>query len=346
MKIPTAHCLSFFGESGVNMEKCNVGIVGCGLGGVATAVAIQRAGHHVTILEQANGVNEVCNDLPRIQTYHGKKLTSLQVGAGIQLPHNCTRILKNWGILSTVQLYATLPSNVVLRAYKDSRVLFKRQNPAIADNVHGTPHLLLHRANFLKTLFEEAKRLGVVFQFGAIVTSIDFEQAKIRLLDGGECAYDVIFGADGSKSVCRELLLGKLHGPQLSGDVAYRIMIPASEVKADEELSAFTEGSDISCWMGPDAHAVCYRLKEENMVNVVLVGPYNSSASGDGACSDRQEMEALFANWDASLQKLFRLAETVLKRRLQGSHEVTSWIHPNGKFALVGDACHTTLPTL
>ena len=275
-----------------------------------------------------------------------KGLTSPQVGAGIQLPYNCTRVLKKWGILSRIESYATRPSSVILRAYKDGRVLFKRNTPALAEGMCETPHLLLHRAKFLKTLVEEAIRLGVVFRFGATVTMIDFEEVKIHLWDGETYKYDVIFGADGSKSVCRALLFGESHGPQLSGDVAYRIMIPVSEVEKDNELSAFVESHDISCWMGPDAHVVCYRLQEESMLNVVLVGPHDSSALGGSAHSDKEEMEALFSDWDHRLQKLFGLAETVLKRRLQGSHEMASWSHPSGKFALVGDACHTTFPTL
>ena len=161
-----------------------------------------------------------------------------------------------------------------------------------------------------------------------------------------EDAYDVVFVADGSNSACRGLLFGDSHGPQLSGEVAYRVMVPVKEVGEDKDLSVFAEDSDVSCWMGPDAHVVCYRLKEENIVNVVVVGPDDFPASAEGAHSEQQEMEARFANWDPRLQKLLRLAKTVLKRRVQGSHEMASWSHPDGKFALVGDACHTTIPTL
>lgn len=305
----------------------------------------EQATARLYLNKQAVSMRLVTNFLGTRPEYR-KKLTLPQIGAGIQLPSNCTRILKNWGILSTIESYATQPSNVMLRAYNDGRILFRRNAPALAPDVAEPPHLLLHRAKFLRTLVEEAMRLGVAFRFGANVAKIDFEKATIRLLDGEEYGYDVIFGADGSKSICRRLLFGESHGPQLSGDVAYRIMIPVSEVERDEELSAFVEGFDISCWMGPDSHVVCYRLKEESMFNVVLVGPYDSSALGDGVLSDRQKMEAHFTNWDPRLQRLLRLAKTVLKRRLQGSHEMASWSHPDGKFALVGGACHTTLPTL
>ena len=123
-------------------------------------------------------------------------------------------------------------------------------------------------------------------------------------------------------------------------------MVSVKEVEEDKELSVFAKDSDVSCWMGLDAYVVCYRLEKEDMMNVVLVGPNEFPLFTDSAHSEQQEMEARFANWDPRLQKLPRLGKTVLKRRLQGSHEIASWSHPDGKFALVGDACHTMLPTL
>lgn len=284
---------------------------------------------------------------PKINTKKGKGLNFPQVGAGIQLPPNCTRIFEKWGVLSTIESYATSPSNITLRSYKDGQVLFKRSARVHAQGTLQAPHLFLHRADLLKCLVEEALRLGVTFRFDATVRRIDFGKATTQLLDDEEeDAYDVIFGADGSQSVTRGLLFGNSHGPQLSGEVAYRVMVPVEEVEEDKELSVFAKDSDVSCWMGPDAHVVCYRLEKEDMVNVVLVGPDQLPAFTDSAHSEEQEMEARFANWDPRLQKLLRLAKTVLKRRLQGSHEMASWGHPDGKFALVGDACHTTLPTL
>lgn len=188
------------------------------LAGVANAIAIQRAGHRATILEQASGANEVGDGLHKIRPDYSIRLTSTQVGAGIQLPSNCTRILNKWAILSTIELYATRPSNVILRGYKDGGTLFRKHTPAPVPCIFEPPHLFLYRAEFLRILVEEAVRLGVAFRFNAAVTKIDFEKAKILLSDGKEYGYDVIFGTNGSKSVCRELAFGESLGPQLSGD--------------------------------------------------------------------------------------------------------------------------------
>ena len=245
-------------------------------------------------------------------------------------------------MLPLIESISVRPSNVLLRAYSDGNVLFKRA--VTLDGTHDTPHLLTHRADFLNSLVQEAIRIGVVVRFDVTVTRIDFTAPAIWLLGDEVIQPDIIFGADGQKSFCRELLLGHPDPPQLSGDVAYRIIIPVSEIEKDDELTGLLENFDISCWMGPHAHVVSYQLKK--LYNLVLVGPDASSASLDDAKTVKQEIETLFGKWDPQLQRLFRLAQGVLKRRLLSSHEMDTWSHANGTFALVGDACHVSTPHL
>lgn len=231
---------------------------------------------------------------------------------------------------------------MVLRAYRDGDVLYKRK--LNVGRTLDTPHLLTHRADFLGALAQEAVRLGVLIQFNSTVARIDFSKPAIELLGHGEVEYDAIFGADGQKSFCRDTLLGYPDPPQLSGDLAYRIVIPVSEMDHDKELVGLLESFDISCWMGPHAHVVCYQLKE--LFNVVLIAPDSSSVTLDGAKTDMQEIEAILSDWDAQLRRLFQLAKGVLKRRLWSSLEMTNWSHPNSTFALIGDACHVSTPHL
>ena len=44
----------------IKMQICDVAIVGCGLGGLSTAIGIRRVGHCVTIYEKASDLHEVC----------------------------------------------------------------------------------------------------------------------------------------------------------------------------------------------------------------------------------------------------------------------------------------------
>ena len=264
-----------------------------------------------------------------------------KIGAGIQLPRNCTRILKRWNVLQAMELISIRPSNVLLRSFKDGSILLQRTFPSKSD----TPHLLSHRADFLAVLAEEAVKLGVSIRFGTVVSEFDFEHSSVKLPDGQGIHYDVILGADGQKSFCREAMLGRSDPPKLSGEVAYRVVIPIEMLEKYEELSKYVASLDISCWMGPNAHLVSYQLKRA--LNLVLIGPDSDTLTRTkNTKSERQEVEELLKSWDSRLRTLFSLSQDVLKRRLMSSHEMTTWSHPNGAFALVGDACHVSTPHL
>ena len=57
-------------------------------------------------------------------------------------------------------------------------------------------------------------------------------------------------------------------------------------------------------------------------------------------------MRDFFAKWDPRLETLLSIAQETSKWRLQNSEEMKKWGHPSGKFALLGDSCHATLPYL
>ena len=254
-------------------------------------------------------------------------------------------MLSRWGLLPAIESRATQPSHVLLRSYKDGSVLFKYVINSLHEDGAAIPHLLLPRSDFLKTLFDEALRLGASVRFGSKVASIDFDRPAIRFVDKQIYEFDVVLAADGINSACRRLLLGEDISPKLSGDAAWRLAVPITEIESDRDLSVLLQGLDISCWMGPYGHAVCYQLAQSSLLNVVLVGADNAGPSSDVRPSPRQEAEIFFANWDPRLRKLSQLAN-VLKTPLRDSHKLASWCHSEGKFALVGDACHAALPYL
>jgi salicylate hydroxylase len=66
-------------------------------------------------------------------------------------------------------------------------------------------------------------------------------------------------------------LVGHADPPHETGDIAYRILVPAEDMKRHEELHEFLESPAIDYWMGPDGHAVCYLLKGGNLYNIVLL---------------------------------------------------------------------------
>lgn len=166
------------------------------------------------------------------------------------------------------------------------------------------------------------------------------------MASGVEFKADLVIGADGLKSVCRETLLGKKDPPRLTGDLAYRIVVPASEMRKDDRLKDLVNSPAITIWMGPDSHCVGYLLKGGDLYNMVLACPDNLPELVNTAKADLREMRELFAAWDPRLKRLLELVQETSKWRLQNSEEMANWGHESGKFALLGDSCHATLPYL
>lgn len=270
----------------------------------------------------------------------------LQIGAGIQIPPNSSRILKHYGLLNKIESVSVRPRDFIIRSYRDGTILSKQNMVPYAELRYGVPYLHIHRADYHRILVAESERLGVKLQLGSTVSKIDFETATIKIRDRPDFHADLILGADGLKSICRESLLGHVDPPHLTGDLAYRIVIKAEDMKKHPDLRELAEKPAINYWMGPNGHVVCYLLQGGGLYNIVLICPDNLPEMINTVKADLQEMRDFFAGWDPKLKTLLGLVQETTKWRLLNSEEMESWSHPSGKFALLGDACHATLPYL
>lgn len=269
-----------------------------------------------------------------------------QVGAGIQIPPNSSRILKHYGLLEKIESASVRPSDFIIRSYRDGAILNKLNMVPYAEERYGVPYLHIHRADYHRILVAEAERQGITIKLGSVVTNIDFDRALIRIRNKPDFQADMIIGADGLKSICREWLLGHTDPPHLTGDLAYRIVIKAEDMKKHPDLRELAEKPAINYWMGPYGHVVCYLLQAGGLYNIVLICPDNLPEMLNTAKADLQEMRDFFAGWDPKLKTLLGMVQDTTKWRLLNSEEMESWSHPSGKFVLIGDACHATLPYL
>lgn len=97
----------------------SVVIVGAGLGGLAASIALKKKGHDVLILEGAPQLGEV--------------------GAGIQIPPNSSRLLKEWGVYDSVQKCAVLPKNIHFRRYASGDIIGRTPLHPTLSEQYGTP---------------------------------------------------------------------------------------------------------------------------------------------------------------------------------------------------------------
>jgi salicylate hydroxylase len=193
---------------------------------------------------------------------------------------------------------------------------------------------------------EEAQRLGVEIRLDSTVVGINFERPSISLKGKPDLVVDIVIGADGLRSICRGIVLGRPDPPHLTGDLAYRIIVKVEDMEKYQELRELFDPPCINFWMGPDAHAVCYFLQSGSLCNIVLIRPDNLPDSVNIARADLQEMRDHFHDWDPRLKTILELVQETSKWKLRNSREMQTWSHPSGRLVLLGDACHATLPYL
>ena len=236
-----------------------------------------------------------------------------------------------------------------MRSYRGTTVLTQRTGSLIKD-AYGVPYLLVHRAALHKALVRKAQSLGVTVKLGCDIANADFDfsNPQIRLPNGDTFEGDLIVGADGERSITREKLLGYEDPLLSSGDLIFRVRVPGKALAQHGDLSGFSKRGLTNYWMGPDAHAVSYMMKQDDWLNVVVTVPQDA-AEGVTYGVQKAEIAELIAKlgaWDAEFIKLLRLGEGCAKWTLLQSKENQKWIHSDGNFLLIGDSAHAMPPYL
>ncbi|KJZ79729.1 hypothetical protein HIM_01198 [Hirsutella minnesotensis 3608] len=282
-------------------------VIGAGLAGLAAAVSMRLEGHQVTVLEKSSELQEV--------------------GAGLQVTPNATRLLHHWGVFEELSLKAAVPSYLAVRRYDGTRLL--AYDDHFQDDIHeryGSPFWDLHRADVQSALATRAKDLGVNIRLGDEVVDVDLGNLTVTTIDGGVIRGDVIIGADGLWSRSRNLVSENQAQPQPTGDLAYRIIIEANDVQ-DPELKRMITSPSVNFWIGPNSHAVGYSVRRGNTYNLVLLTRDDLPDHVVRQAGDIDEMRALFAAWDPILCKLLSYVERVDKWRLM--HSEWRYTFPN-----------------
>ena len=299
-----------------------IAIIGGGIGGLAAAAFLRRAGLRATVYEQAGRLGEV--------------------GAGVVVAPNAARLLRVLGVLPVLQERAVpLEVGWEFRRWQDGRVLSAEDLATKCALLYGERTYTAHRADLLEAVRravpEEDVRLGkrCVGLDGAALGG-DGERCQLRFADGETAVADVVIGADGIHSMVRAALTEPAPATY-SGLCAFRALVPAGQAPAFARRPAQT------LWLGPGHHLVHYPVSAGTLVNLVAFAPAGGYTTESWtATATVEELLAEFDGWDRRLTDLIRAAETPGRWALLDRAPLTGW--SRGTVTLLGDAAHPMFP--
>lgn len=300
-------------------RRLDIVVAGAGVAGLAAAAALGRAGHAVTVLEQAPALRDV--------------------GAGLQLSPNAMRAIDWLGAGEAARATGSRAEAVELRLHGSGRPVYRLALGRAAEARWGAPYLHIHRADLLSALEAAARAARAEIRTGVRVTGLrQSGEAVILDTDAGPVEADLALGADGVRSPLRAAL-GLGGQPAFAGHVAWRGTVPA------ERLPSALLSPRATVWMGPRRHLVTYPLREGRLLNFVAVEESAAwTEEGWSVPGDPDRLRASFAGWHPEVAQLMAAVGTTFRWGLFGHRPLPAW--SRGRAALLGDAAHPTLPFL
>lgn len=301
------------------MQALNIGVVGAGIGGLAAANALLRAGHRVVVFEQSRQF--------------------LRVGADINLTPNAVRALDGLGIGEAVRASAARPTHRISRSWDSGEETSRLPMGDEAERKYGAPQLTIHRAELLAAL-ADAFPAGQV-RLGHRAQSIAEDEAgvAIRFEGQGEAErLDLLIGADGIHSVVRKAMFGA-ESPRFTGVVAFRAVVPTERVAQLPDIQAFTK------WWGPtpESQIVTFPLNRGRDTFIFATTAQDSwheeSWTTKGSV---EELRGLYAGFHPDARALLDACDSVLKTALYERDPLPRW--SSARMTLLGDACHPMMP--
>jgi salicylate hydroxylase len=296
-------------------------IVGGGIGGIAAALFLRRAGLDATVYEQAQEAREV--------------------GAGIVVSPNMVRLMAKLGLAGGLDAFAVkLEAAWEFRRWQDGRVLSVQQMGEACERLYSAHCYVAHRAELL-ALFQQALPQPLLHldqrcieitqdEDGAVATFASRDGRQTRV------SADVVVGADGIHSIVRKTVAPEVNA-RFSGLCAFRCLVPAAQAPSMALRPVQT------LWLGPGRHFVHYPVSSGRLVNVVAIVPAGDWRSESWTADGRiEDLMSEFEGWSEPVGKLIRSATETRRWAIYDRDPLERWTE--GRVTLLGDAAHAMLP--
>lgn len=294
------------------MRNLETLIVGAGIGGLSTAIALCRSGHHVTLIERD----------PHWSVY----------GVGIIQQSNVVRAMEQLGVLDAF-LDAACGFDAVEIFAPDGTKVARIPTPRL---VEGKPaNVGIGRQALQKVLADKAQGLGAQVRLGLTVDTLndDGTRVKASFSDGTEGCYDAVIGADGVYSQIRSLILPDAERPEFTGQAVWRYNFPR------------VEGLDaLQVYNGPTGVGLVPMSQDLMYMYVTTPEPGNPWYPMEGIAATMRGKLERCAPVIRELGEKITDDAAVVYRPLEGMLVTGAW--SKGRIGLLGDAVHATTPHL
>lgn len=294
-------------------------VVGGGIGGLAAALCLARAGAEVRVLERSSEF--------------------VEVGAGIQLAPNATRLLACWGLLERITAAGVRPRRLVIRsAVSGDELGWLDPGEAFCER-YGAPYVVCHRNDLLAALLAACREMAAValeVDREVVEASVGEDSVEVVCADGSSYRGAGLVGADGLRSRIRSLVAED--EPICAGFASYRGAIPLADATRPAALD------EVVVWIGPGQHFVQYALHEGDLYNQVAVFRSAEYAAGVEDWGSPGELDRAFAGSYPEIREALKSIRRDARWYMYDREPLDRW--SAGRLTLLGDAAHPMLQYL
>jgi 2-polyprenyl-6-methoxyphenol hydroxylase-like FAD-dependent oxidoreductase len=301
-------------------------IVGAGFAGLCAAIECDRKGHRVTLLEKVAALKPL--------------------GDIISFASNSGRIFERWeGVVEALEPIIHKSEGLNFHSWEGE---FMTRQIWEADAMYGR-RINGHRAEIHRVVYEHALARGIDVRLGQNVTEYWETESDAGVVSNGErISADCVLAAEGVKSKARKIVLGYEDRPKASGYAVYRAWMSTEALAKNPSTKWFCHGDTHNGWVGEDKHFLVASIKGGKELSWVLTHKDDGDIDEDWSFpGSKDDVLACLQSWDPVLHDLVKATpeDRLHDYKLVFRDPLPTFISPQARIALIGDAAHPFLPT-